>query len=243
MTAPDSTPLDQLPPRQRILRAAAMLFERSATTDVSTREVQRLAGVTAPTLYHHFKDKTGLVEAVIEDAFARYLAEKRESVAGLSPLSTLRVGWDLHVGFGLDQPVLYRLMYAPAEPRREVPAARMAREELRSSLLALRDAGLLVVPVDEAVALLEAAATGATLHLIRHGGGPDAPHARQLRDAVIARLTGTTREDGQLGHGPAARQLLGALPDTGVPGLSDQELALLRDWLSRITTAAPDTPN
>ncbi|MEV6987234.1 TetR/AcrR family transcriptional regulator [Sphaerisporangium sp. NPDC051017] len=237
MTAPDNAPLDELPPRQRILRAAGLLFEQASTPDVSTRDVQRLAGVTAPTLYHHFKDKTGLIEAVIEDAFVRYLAEKRKLMVGLSPLSALRAGWDMHVEFGTGQPVLYSLMYAPPKAQREVPAARMVREELRSSLHALQEARLLVIPIDEAVALLEAAATGATLHLIRHGGSPDAPYSRQLRDAVIAQLTGVARGDEQLGHVPAARRLLGSLSDAHVPGLSSQELALLRDWLSRITTA------
>ncbi|WP_170141196.1 TetR/AcrR family transcriptional regulator [Allonocardiopsis opalescens] len=234
MTAPDDVPLAELPPRQRILRAAGLLFEQANTSDVSTREVQRLAGVTAPTLYHHFKDKTGLIEAVIEDAFQRYLAEKRALTAGLSPLSALRAGWDMHVEFGIGRPVLYSLMYAPAKGGREAGAARTAREELRASLRALQDAGLLVVPADEAVALLEAAATGATLHLIRNGGSADAPHVRQLRDAVIVRLTGVADDEGP-GHVPAARRLLGSLADTDVPGLSGRELALLRDWLARIT--------
>ncbi|MFE7975007.1 TetR/AcrR family transcriptional regulator [Streptomyces shenzhenensis] len=143
-TVPEHAPLNGLPPRQRILRAAGLLFEQSHTPDISTRDVQRLAGVTAPTLYHHFKDKAGLIEAVIEDAFARYLAEKRTATVGFSPLKALRAGWDMHLEFGISQPVLYSLMYAPLKGQRETPAARTAREELRSGLVALHDAGLLV---------------------------------------------------------------------------------------------------
>jgi AcrR family transcriptional regulator len=236
MTDPDA----HLPPRQRILRAAALLFERSETPDVSTREVQRLAGVTAPTLYHHFKDKSGLVEAVIEDAFGRYLAEKRESLVGLSPLGALKAGWNMHVEFGAGQPALYSLMYATPHARREVPAAQLAREALREGLRSLRDAGLLVVPIDEAVALLESAATGATLHVIRYGGTAADPSVRHLRDAVITRLTGIDGDGAATDHVPVVRRLLSLLPDTDVAGLTDQELALMRDWLSRISATRPE---
>ena len=50
--------------RTRILETAAGLLAQSADADVSTRAVCDAAGVTAPTLYHHFGDKDGLLAAV-----------------------------------------------------------------------------------------------------------------------------------------------------------------------------------
>ena len=66
---------DQLPPKTRLLRAAAELLANSDGSPVSTRQITKLAGVTAPTLYHHFGDKEGLFDAVVAAGFERLLAE------------------------------------------------------------------------------------------------------------------------------------------------------------------------
>ena len=47
----------QPPAKMRLLQAAAELLANSAGAPVSTRQVTQLAGVSAPTLYHHFGDK------------------------------------------------------------------------------------------------------------------------------------------------------------------------------------------
>jgi AcrR family transcriptional regulator len=60
--------------RERILQAAARLLAESGGDPVSTRAVCAAAGVGAPTLYHHFGDKDGLLDAVVAYGFERYLA-------------------------------------------------------------------------------------------------------------------------------------------------------------------------
>ncbi len=66
---------DQLPPKIRLLRAAAELLANSEGSAVSTRQITKLAGgVTAPTLYHHFGDKEGLFDAVVSAGFEEYVA-------------------------------------------------------------------------------------------------------------------------------------------------------------------------
>ena len=59
----------QLPAKMRLLRAAAELLAKSAGAPVSTRQITQLAGVSAPTLYHHFGSKAGLIAAVVEDFY------------------------------------------------------------------------------------------------------------------------------------------------------------------------------
>ena len=54
--------------RDRLLLAAAELLE--AGSAVSTRAVCDRAGVQAPTLYHHFGSKQGLIDAVASVAAA-----------------------------------------------------------------------------------------------------------------------------------------------------------------------------
>ena len=52
--------------RTRIVEAAAGLLANAADVDISTRAACEAAGVTAPTLYHHFGDKQGLLAAVVD---------------------------------------------------------------------------------------------------------------------------------------------------------------------------------
>ena len=68
----------QLPPKIRLLRAAAGLLAKSGGAAVSTRQITQLAGVTAPTLYHHFGDKEGLFDAVVAAGFEEYVAGERD---------------------------------------------------------------------------------------------------------------------------------------------------------------------
>ena len=59
--------------RDRLLLAAAELMHESGEPTVSTRAVCERAGVEAPTLYHHFGNKQGLIDAVIQHGFNQYV--------------------------------------------------------------------------------------------------------------------------------------------------------------------------
>lgn len=63
--------------RTRMLDAAEGLLDASPDRDVSTRAVCEAVGVGAPTLYRLFGDKNGLLAAVVDHGFARYLSTKR----------------------------------------------------------------------------------------------------------------------------------------------------------------------
>ena len=67
--------------RSRILETAAGLLAQSADADVSTRAICDAASVTAPTLYHHFGDKDGLLAAVVDFGWAAFLETKRAVAA------------------------------------------------------------------------------------------------------------------------------------------------------------------
>jgi AcrR family transcriptional regulator len=83
--------------------------------------------VKAPTLYHHVGDKRGLIDAVVTDAFERYLAEKRRLRSTGDRVVDLRRGWVAHVAFARANPVVYQLMFPDGGAR---PSA-AARESLR----------------------------------------------------------------------------------------------------------------
>jgi AcrR family transcriptional regulator len=82
--------------RTRILEAAADLLAQSADADASTRAVCDAAGVTAPTLYHHFGDKEGLLTAMVDFGWAQFLEAKREVavVVHEQVADDIRGGWD-----------------------------------------------------------------------------------------------------------------------------------------------------
>jgi len=74
--------------RQRLLDAALTLFSQRGYAATGIREILGLAGVTQPTLYHHFADKASLLQALIEQHYGdsqQRLAEifaTESSVAG-----------------------------------------------------------------------------------------------------------------------------------------------------------------
>ena len=92
------------------------LLARSADADISTRAACEAAGVTAPTLYHHFGDKEGLLAAVVDFGWAAFLESKRTVAAVVHGhvADDIRAGWDNHIQFARENPNFYKLMWSPA---------------------------------------------------------------------------------------------------------------------------------
>ena len=55
--------------RQRLLDSALTLFSQRGFAATGIREILQDAGVTQPTLYHHFADKAALLQALIEEHY------------------------------------------------------------------------------------------------------------------------------------------------------------------------------
>ena len=108
----------------------------------------------------------GLLDEVVSFGFSAYSSEKmvRESVE--DPVEELRWGWDLHVGFGLANPALYKLMYGDPVPGSEPTAAVKAFAMLRDLVHRIAQTGRLRVGEERATSMIHAAAMGATLTLI-----------------------------------------------------------------------------
>lgn len=218
--------------RQRLLDAAVVLLGEAPAHEPTTRELCARAGVTAPSLYHHFGDKDGLLAAVLEEAFAEYLERKHAVPRTGDLVADFAAGWGMHVRFGLDNPLLYPALFASSHPQ-GARVTRRAAEELARELEEMEQAGLLRIAVDDAVSLTLAASTGCVLQLLRQGGDVDSPVSALMCDALLRQLCGTA--DLPAGRDDAARALLAHLP--GVEGtLGREEAALLRVWLTRLTT-------
>ena len=67
--------------RATLLASALEVLEHRGEAGFSTRAVCAMAGVTAPTLYHHFGSADGLLSAAITEAFAQFRAWLLEQAA------------------------------------------------------------------------------------------------------------------------------------------------------------------
>lgn len=220
--------------RERILAAALHLLNRGGRDAVTTRAVAEAAGVQPPVLYRQFGDKDGMLDALAEHGFSRYLSQKRQRSAQLDPVESLRRGWDQHIEFGLQNPMLYLLMYAQARQGRTSTAASLAFGMLRNSVAQIAAAGRLTVVEEQAVALYHAAAVGVVLTLLNL---PE--DARDMTTSAMARdlsLTAiTTSGQKQSLRSPvlnAAVTLSASLGQNSA--FSEGELTLLKEWLGRI---------
>jgi AcrR family transcriptional regulator len=220
--------------RERIVAAAAQLLAEGGRDAVSTRAVSVAAGVQPPALYRLFGDKRGLLDAVAGHGLSTYLHRKVREPSG-DPVEDLRAGWDLHVGFGLENPALYALMYG--EPRPGVappPAATAAADVLALHIRRIAEAGRLRVSEAHAANLVHAAGCGTTLTLIAMPEDRRDPALSHLaREAVIAAITTDAPAAPEPGPAAAAVTLRAVLPQT--TALTAHERDLLGEWLDRIT--------
>ncbi|RFA17148.1 hypothetical protein B7R22_01025 [Subtercola boreus] len=233
MTAPDLAPRDLQ--RARLVEVAAGLLEATGSDSVTTRSVSQAAGVQAPMIYRLFGDKEGLLAAVAEHGFATYMAKKRPLDADDDPVENLRSGWCLHIGFGLANPALFRLMHTTLLTANGQRVADAGGEVLRERVRRVARAGRLRVGERRAVELIRAAGTGVVFTLI------DQPEAE--RDGTLAGLAWEavcasilTAEPTAASDDAAARiaavTLRASLP--GFDAFTSAERALLGDWLDRL---------
>jgi AcrR family transcriptional regulator len=225
--------------RERLLEAAERLLDASPDRDVATRDVCREAGVGPPVLYRHFGDKNGLLRAVVDHGFDRYLATKRAAEPSEDPVEDLRNGWDTHMQFALAHPAVYRLMFSPSFA--EVPAAAgEAMAILRDVLVRCAAAGVLEADVDLAAQAIMAANVGVALSLVTQPERyRDPALSRRVRDAVHRELL-TPQAFAAREPSPApataavANQLSAVVAADPEPPLSDAERRLLTEWLERL---------
>lgn len=97
--------------RRTILDATEALMIESNGPDFSIRSLGERSGYSAPTVYHYFGDKDGLIEALLEERVAG-LAEQLEQVEpSEDPRTNLRAILLAYFDFSLSQPTFLRLMW------------------------------------------------------------------------------------------------------------------------------------
>lgn len=188
--------------RQRLISAAAELVSASPGRDVPLREICDRVGVKLPTLYHFFGSKQGLIDAVVRDGFANYLAIKGSHSAQEDPVQALRSGWDDHVAFGRENPGFYALMYGRVQPGERPAAAGAPHAMLLELTRAAASQGRLSLSPELAADHVLAANVGVTLYLIT-SPEPEERLSAAVREATLAAITASAHTRGQPGLSPA----------------------------------------
>jgi AcrR family transcriptional regulator len=234
----------QPPAKMRLLRAAAELLANSAGAPVSTRQITTLAGVSAPTLYHHFGDKEGLFDAVVSAGFEEYVAGERDFAPSGQPLEDIRRMWDNHVQFGLNQPELYLVMFGNIRPESRPAIVADAEALMEEMLNKAAAAGQLCVQPREAARSILAANVGVTLMLIAEAvADRNLDLSTMTRDAMIFAVSSDQAEQngveasGKSSVVVAAIALNAALQASHSDQLSSSELKLFLEWLHRISSS------
>lgn len=217
-------------PRSRIVEAAGRILARAGREALTTRAVAAAARVQAPTIYRLFGDKRGLLDAVVARGIATYMREKASHAPIADPIEDLRVGWDLHVAFGLANPAVYALM---ADPSLQLAAGKEGLHYLAQRIHRIALAGKLRVSEARAADLVHAAGLGTVLALLeRPAAERDPGLSETAREAVIAAIATKTPVIQANRVATAAIALRAGLPE--LTALSPRERDLLDEWLSRI---------
>lgn len=173
--------------RSKLVAAALKLLEEAGESGFSTRAACAIAGVTAPTLYHHFGTADGLLSAAIEAAFAEFLKSKLKQASERDPIRALKGGWDDYVAFAAARPRLYAAMFARVLQGADIPAATQSRGILEDRLARIDGLGRLALPVAAAADIAWASAHAAAMLFVASPGARPLPKTiAALREAAMA---------------------------------------------------------
>src|SRR5579862_9024849 len=99
--------------REEIVAATAALLESTGDMDaVSIRAIADAVGVSSPSIYLHFPDKTALLYAVCQERFEQ-LDQVMGAAAALAsdPFDEVKRRGAAYIRFGLDHPEQYRILF------------------------------------------------------------------------------------------------------------------------------------
>ena len=99
--------------REKIVTAAYQEFSDSG--EISMRKTGDALGVTATAIYHHFRNKQQLLDAVGDRAFGVFESRMR-SIPGGEPAQIIRGILEGYRQFAADNPALFGLMFVEPRP-------------------------------------------------------------------------------------------------------------------------------
>lgn len=141
--------------RQTLIDATMTSVREGRAASLSLRGIATSLGVSPAAMYHHFTDKTHLLEAVVGEIgcllIDRMRAAKRDAPAGQGALA---LGY-AYLDFAAEEPALFAEMMS----RGDCPPGQLAQSEALALVVeALREENLVAEPTDENLHLASIAA-------------------------------------------------------------------------------------
>ncbi len=184
--------------RQALLEAAESLLLESGLESFSLRECARRAGVSHGAPAHHFGDAMGLLTALATVGFER-LAQRMQQgadAAGSDATRRLLAVGRAYIGFALDHPAHFRLMFRcdrhdPRDPALQQAGAAAAQALAWALSAALQERGVAENAMQERCLLAWSAVHGLatlTLDADLHALGVEGRSAKQAGAAATRML-------------------------------------------------------
>ena len=116
--------------RRAILDATEALLLEEGEERFSIRRLVERCGYTAPTIYHHFGDKEGLIAALLDERYERLALQLKRVPRTGDPVGYLRAMGRAFVRFGLRNPTHHRLLFAPRTQQHAPPRSALEVQEM-----------------------------------------------------------------------------------------------------------------
>jgi len=99
--------------REALIEATARLIEERGGENFTLADACRHAGVSTAAPYKHFRDREEILEIIVSRAFDEMSERsvKAANAAGLGTLESMAALGETYIGFALEQPALFRLMF------------------------------------------------------------------------------------------------------------------------------------
>ncbi len=138
--------------RRVILDATEAILLEEGYGGFSVRKLVGRCGYSAPTLYHYFGDKPGLLDALIEERLGHLVEDLKQVPVDRDPVENLRALSRAFAHFGFNNPTHYQLLMQPRQSDEPPsPKGEEARSILGGPLDQLAEAGRIALGDVEAV--------------------------------------------------------------------------------------------
>ncbi len=182
--------------RPRIVRAARARFLAEGVDGASLRTIARDAGTNVGMVFYYFPNKDDLFLAVVEEVYAKLLADLGEALGGDGPVRDRLVRVFVRLGEATDDELevvrlVVREVLLSSERFRRV-FARMQRGHLRMLLEALGEGvrrGEVDPQLPPALLLIATLALGAGPQLFRRAAGREAPFRALPAPKMLAEIS------------------------------------------------------
>lgn len=190
-------------PRERIVQEALGIVTQDGAEGVTIRALAQRLGLSAGSIYSHFRSKDELLQQVAAQGFERLMKEAIAAVELADPREAMLEGGRRYLSFAMENPSLYRLMFQEVDVARfrvesSVPVPGRALYDLYRDLYARAVESGAIRDIDPEIQTLigwSAVHGFAMLALSGRLPPPRMPDAElaQIRDAFLGVITDALR--------------------------------------------------